>query len=53
LTVASENVRSTEETYVASLTEWWASDAFTLAIAHTEGKTQVLDVIRERKRHFA
>ena len=30
-----------------------ASDAFTLAIAHTEGKTQVLDVIRERKPPFS
>ena len=30
-----------------------ASDAFTLAIAHNEGKTQVLDVIRERKPPFS
>jgi hypothetical protein len=30
-----------------------ASDAFTLAIAHTEGKTQVLDVVRERKPPFS
>ena len=30
-----------------------SADAFTLAIAHTEGKTQVLDVIRERKPPFS
>src|SRR5262249_7057068 len=30
-----------------------ASDAFTLSIAHTEGKTQVLDVVRERKPPFS
>jgi hypothetical protein len=30
-----------------------ASDAFTLAISHTEGKTQVLDVIREKKPPFS
>jgi hypothetical protein len=30
-----------------------ASDAFTLAIAHTEGKTQVLDVVRERRPPFS
>ena len=29
------------------------SDAFTLAIAHTEGKTQILDLIRERKPPFS
>lgn len=30
-----------------------SSDAMTLAIAHTEGKTQILDVIRERKPPFS
>ena len=30
-----------------------SSDAFTLAIAHTEGKTQILDLIRERKPPFS
>jgi hypothetical protein len=30
-----------------------SSDAFTLAIAHTENKTQVLDLIRERKPPFS
>ena len=30
-----------------------ASDAFTLAIAHVEGKTQILDLIRERKPPFS
>ena len=29
------------------------SDAMTLAIAHTEGKTQILDLIRERKPPFS
>ena len=29
-----------------------SSDAFTLAIAHVEGKTQILDLIRERKPPF-
>ena len=29
-----------------------SSDAFTLAIAHTENKTQILDAIRERKPPF-
>jgi hypothetical protein len=30
-----------------------SSDAMTLAIAHTEGKTQILDVVRERKPPFS
>ena len=30
-----------------------SSDAMTLAIAHTEGKTQILDLIRERKPPFS
>jgi hypothetical protein len=30
-----------------------SSDAMTLAIAHTEGTTQILDVIRERKPPFS
>jgi hypothetical protein len=30
-----------------------SSDAMTLAIAHTEGKTQILDVIRERRPPFS
>ncbi len=30
-----------------------SSDAFTLAIAHTENKTQILDLIRERKPPFS
>jgi hypothetical protein len=30
-----------------------SSDAMTLAIAHTDGKTQILDVIRERKPPFS
>ena len=30
-----------------------SSDAITLAIAHTEGKTQILDLIRERKPPFS
>jgi hypothetical protein len=30
-----------------------SSDAMTLAIAHTENKTQILDVIRERKPPFS
>jgi hypothetical protein len=30
-----------------------SSDSFTLAIAHTEGKTQILDLIRERKAPFS
>ena len=30
-----------------------SSDAFTLAIAHTENKTQILDAIRERKAPFS
>ena len=32
---------------------WRLSDAFTLAIAHTENKTQILDAIRERKAPFS
>jgi hypothetical protein len=30
-----------------------SSDAFALAVAHTEGKTQILDLIRERKPPFS
>ena len=33
---------------MSSAAERLWSDAFTLAIAQTEGKTQVLDVVRER-----
>jgi hypothetical protein len=30
-----------------------SNDSFTLAVAHTEGKTQILDLIRERKPPFS
>jgi hypothetical protein len=50
----SERQAVRERSYVAFVDpSGGSSDAMTLAIAHTEGKTQILDVIRERRPPFS